>query len=196
MVRQSAVPAPLDVTSFGSRCASLCLRCCAKLRPASITLASTAAFFQQHGYCQLPANRLPLLLGLRASTSSWKFILTVSPAWKSFLHCPGLRFHYEHWMLHAAALHGTRKCRISWKKTVLKKPLWRTLIRRPSVFIVLCRSMETFEYPISSIVKMMVMEFKHCSKRLRIVMKHLSHPVPNIFQSQISTLETPKNYAC
>ena len=32
--------------------------------------SSTAASFH-HGYCQLPANGLPLLLGFRASRSSW-----------------------------------------------------------------------------------------------------------------------------
>ena len=81
---------------------------------------------------------------------------------------------------------------------------WRPWQRRgavegQSILISLCLSMKANEYPISSIVMMMmmmmmttVMEFKHVQNRLRIVLKQLSHSVPNIFQSQVSSLETKK----
>ena len=100
--------------------------------------------------------------------------------------CSGIN-NYEHgcWMLQLFMEPGNAGF---VGKTVLKKPLWQTqsLFRRPSIV------METIEYPIPLIVKMMVMEFKHVQKRFRIVMKHLSHPVPNICRSQISSLETQK----
>ena len=39
---------------------SFCLRCCARLRPVSITKAPRLHFFQQHGYCQDSVNFLPI----------------------------------------------------------------------------------------------------------------------------------------
>lgn len=52
--------------------------------------------------------------------------------------------------------------------------------------------MKTIEYQITSIVTVLMMEFTHVQERLRIVMEHLSHPVLNIFQSQVPSLKTKK----
>ena len=117
MVRQSADPAPLDVTSFGSRCASFCLRCCAKLHRCIFSPTMDTVNFLPidcHCFWVLEHQHLPESLYL-----PWAW--PGSQGWNH--NCPGLRFphrcrscifsginNYEHWMLDAAALYGIRKC--------------------------------------------------------------------------------------